>query len=183
MQFDVKIINVGAPETTKTARGGYQSIQVAYERDGKVEGKKLMSFTNPKVYKDIQEFGAGDFVTVTAEKGEPNASGQSFWQWTSVSATGAQADPPATKAATGSGGGATTKAVSNYETREERELKQRYIVRQSSITAAINLLGTKAKTVEDVTNVAKQFEAYVFGEGAGTLADSLAEVYEEDVPL
>jgi len=179
MQFEIKVINVGAPETTKTARGGYQSIQVAYEKDGKIEGKKIMSFANPKVYKGVQELVAGDIATVTAEKGEPNASGQAYWQWTAISVGGAPASVgTSTGASTPT---ATAKPVSNYETREERELKQRYIVRQSSITAAINLLGSKAKTPADVILVAKEFEAFVFGEDK--FEDNLHEVYGDDVPL
>ena len=51
---------------------------------------------------------------------------------------------------------------STYETPEERAKKQVYIVRQSSITAAINYRGTKV-SIEDIITTAKQFEAYVFG--------------------
>lgn len=180
MQFEIEVLSVGEEQTTKTARGGYQHIEVAYKKDGKIEGKKIMSFSNPAVFKAVKGLNAGDVATVTAEKGEPNASGQSFWQWTNVSTGGEPASVGSvTKASTPT---AATKPVSNYETREERELKQRYIVRQSSITAAINLLGAKAKTIDDVTTVAKQFESYVFGDVNYDLPNSL-EDFEDDVPL
>lgn len=183
MQFEIEVLSVGEEQTTKTARGGYQHIEVAYKKDGKIEGKKIMSFSNPAVYKAVKGLNAGDVVTVTAEKGEPNAAGQSFWQWTNISTGGEAAAAPAAKGPSSNGGPPSAKPVSNYETREERELKQRYIVRQSSITAALNLLGTKAKTVDDVTAVAKQFEAYVFGDVAAPFEDDLHEVYADDVPL
>jgi hypothetical protein len=54
---------------------------------------------------------------------------------------------------------------SNYETPEERAKKQVYIVRQSSITAALTFAtGKKISTVKEILDIAKQFEAHVFGE-------------------
>jgi hypothetical protein len=53
---------------------------------------------------------------------------------------------------------------STYETPEERARKQILIVRQSSFTSAMTLLGTKAKTAADVIPVAKEIEAYIYGE-------------------
>lgn len=55
---------------------------------------------------------------------------------------------------------------STYETPEERAVKQIYIVRQSNIASAINLLSVGAKSappVDAVLEVAKQLEAHVFG--------------------
>lgn len=51
---------------------------------------------------------------------------------------------------------------SNWETSEERALRQRYIVRQSSITAALTFLGDGAMEVKQVLDIAKQFEEFVF---------------------
>jgi len=64
---------------------------------------------------------------------------------------------------------------------------QRYIVRQSSLSNAINLKGSKA-SVEDVIAVAKQFEAFVFGEEptpvvAATKVGFTEENFDNDVPL
>ena len=66
---------------------------------------------------------------------------------------------------------------STYETPEERAKKQVYIVRQSSISAAINMLSVNipSKSVistEEVLEVAKEFEKYVF---------SIPEVEASDV--
>jgi hypothetical protein len=57
---------------------------------------------------------------------------------------------------------------SNYETPEERARKQRYIVRQSSLTAALGIftLNKEKATTEDIISVAKAFEKYVFEEDA-----------------
>jgi hypothetical protein len=59
---------------------------------------------------------------------------------------------------------------SNYETPAERAKRQVYIVRQSSINAAIALYVAQnpkgaAVSVEEILKVAGTFEAYVFDQG------------------
>jgi hypothetical protein len=53
----------------------------------------------------------------------------------------------------------------DFETKEERQQKQVYIVRQSSISAAISLLKTEKKvpTIFEILDTARQFEQFVFG--------------------
>ena len=51
---------------------------------------------------------------------------------------------------------------SNYETKEERAARQVYIIRQSSLATAVDLLGQGAST-DTVIETAKVFEAYVLG--------------------
>jgi len=61
---------------------------------------------------------------------------------------------------------ATSSPKSTYETPDERAKKQVYIVRQSSLSAALNfseLTGNKKATKEDIVNLAEFFEAFVFG--------------------
>lgn len=179
MQFNIDVISVGQVQTIPTKAGkSYQCVEIAYKKDGKIEGKKIMSFSNPAVFRAVQEYTAGDVVTVTAEKGEPNAQGQSFWNWVAVSSGElAVASTPSTAV----NAAPATKAVSNYETREERQAKQVYIVRQSSINAAIAL--GKAKIVSDVLATAKQFEQYVFDTAPpAAVSHSLGEL-EGDIPL
>lgn len=181
MQIQIEIISVGAVQTIPTKGGkSYQCIEVAYRKDGKIEGKKIMSFVNPTVFKAIQEFSAGDTATVETVKGEPNAAGQSFWQWQSISYGGTNPTPVASSPSTAS---APTKSVSNYETREERQAKQVFIVRQSSISNAITLVSSHTKdkqTVGNVLAIAKQFEQYVFGVDEQPAAH---EIESDDIPL
>lgn len=64
---------------------------------------------------------------------------------------------------------------SSYPTDEERAKTQVYIVRQSNITAAINLLSVGSKTppkLEDVISTAKVFENHVFGTSNDPLDDT-----------
>lgn len=77
-------------------------------------------------------------------------------------------------------GNSTRVTGSNYETKEERAARQVYIIRQSSISSAIDLLKDSKPTVEGVLNVAKQFEEYIFSEKTGV--DAINDL-DDDIPL
>lgn len=154
----VEIIDVGAPQSVKTGKGQYQTLEVSYRNEqGQVQGKKLMSFSNPAVFKDIQGYAKGDRVDVATVKDDAG-----YWQWKAIAKEGeAPARTEAAKPASGGG-----KVIgSNYETAEERARRQVYIIRQSSLSTAVELLG-QGKPVNEVIATAKQFEAYVFSKEA-----------------
>lgn len=170
----VNIIDVGAPNTHAAKNGrSYQSIEVTYKgENGQVGNKKLMSFSNPAVFNHIKNLQKGTSVNVTTVK---DANG--YWQWTGIEGEGVTAETKPT------GGNVTTTnrvTGSNYETKEERAARQVYIIRQSSLSTAVDLLGTGAK-VADVIATAKEFEAYVFAqpEAKATNFDDL----EDDIPV
>jgi len=153
----IEIIDVGTPESVKTGKGQYQTLQVSFKNEqGQVQGKKLMSFSNPTVFKDIQGFAKGDRIDVlTVKEGD-------YWQWKAIDKEGEA--PPRAEAPKSTGGGGKV-IGSNYETAEERARRQVYIIRQSSLGTAVELLGQGA-SVDDVVKTAKQFEAYVFSKEA-----------------
>ena len=155
----ISLIDVSQPQAVKTQRGSYQTIEVSYKNDqGQVQGKKLMSFSNPVVFKAVQEYSKGDTLEVETFKDD-----NGYWQWKSISKSDGIVKPEAPKVATPITGG---KVVgSNYETAEERAKRQVYIVRQSSISSAIELLKSNGNDVkvDNVLSVAKQLEDYVFG--------------------
>jgi hypothetical protein len=155
----ISIINV-THETVPTAKGSYGKLDIAYKNDqGKTEGKKVVSFTNEAVFNILKVAKTGDAFNVVTEKDDNN-----YWQWTSVTPVTGGAAPGQEVARPVAG--ATASPKSTYETPEERAKKQVYIVRQSSISSALEYSkSVKAlKTVEDVIKVAQQFEAFVFGE-------------------
>jgi len=162
MQFNVSVIQVEiTTKPTKSGKGNYQQAEITFKRadTGKVESKKAMSFTNTSVFKAVADSKQGDTLSIITEKNE--ATG--YWDWTEVTpvAPGQEA-PQQVKAASN----ATASPKSTYETPEERAKKQVYIVRQSSISNAIELLSVGAKTppsTELVLKEAKKFEDYVFG--------------------
>ena len=169
----INIVDVGAPNTHAAKNGrSYQSIEVTYKNEqGQVANKKLMSFSNPSVFNYIKELTKGTQVNVTTTK---DANG--YWQWTGIGGDGSVATPES-KPATG---GRVT--GSNYETKEERAARQILIVRQSSLSRAVELLGT-GKSVADVIATAKQFEAYVFGSEANPTKEVNFDDLEDDIPV
>ena len=167
----INIIDVGAPNTHAAKNGrSYQSIEVTYKDDqGQVKNKKLMSFSNPSVFNHIKDLTKGDQINLRTEK---DAAG--YWQWIGIE--GDKTVTTETKTTPQAGGRVTG---SNYETKEERAARQVLIVRQSSLSSAVELLGP-GKSVEEVLAVAKQFEDYVFAKSTGI--DAINEM-EDDFPL
>ena len=192
MQIVVEVISVGPIQTIPTTGGkSYQCIEIAYKKNGKIEGKKIISFVNPGVFQAVQELKPGDIATVETEKSLPNASGQSFWQWTSIT-TGGEVATSTPVAAIGA-----TKTVSQYETREERQLRQNYIIKQSSISSAIALFvanGNKKVSANDVITTASLFVDYIYGNyspevskhqnkaGVYTLETDGLDSFPDDIP-
>lgn len=171
--MQITVIDVGAPNTHAAKNGRtYQSLEVTYKNDqGQAQSKKLMSFSNPQVFKAAQTWEKGTQVNVTTEK---DANG--YWQWTGLGGDATVADnKPAA-----SSNNSTRVTGSNYETKEERAARQVYIVRQSSISSAIDFLKDSNPSVEGVLQVAKQFEDYVFAEKKGV--EAIIDI-NDDVPL
>ena len=163
----IEVIDVATPTFVKTAKGGYNIVEIAYKEDGKVSGKKIVDFANPEVYKAVLELKAKDAATVVIEK-EAGRDGKEYWQWKSVTPGAIQQVSDSTAQSASSTPSARTPAGrvtgSNYETAEERAAKQVYIVRQSSITAALKYFEqTNADvTVNDVITLAETFKEFVF---------------------
>lgn len=159
--INIQVLSV-TPTHVPNAKGGYDTLDVAFKNltFNKVEQKKIMSFGAGKsAFTVLKNALNGQTYTVEVVK---NDKGYLDWVSVSQAATG-----QATPSSVSQGQGLSTPAPrSNFETPEERAKKQIYIVRQSSIGSAIELLSVGAKAspkVEDVLNVAKQLEDYVFG--------------------
>jgi hypothetical protein len=187
--IQINVIDVSAPQTVKTAKGSYQFLEVAYKREGKVEGKKVMDFGHNEaknVFNFLKHVVAGDVLDISLEKVND------YWTWVG-----------AKKAGDNSGGNASqgtsslpvqTSAVpnkngrvvgSNYETPEERAARQRLIVRQSSLTAALTLLCQNAEKnkaqihSEEVLKAAETFVNWVFEKST----DGGLMSMEDDIPV
>lgn len=172
MQLTIEVLAVTS--TTKpTAKGSYTQLDVAYKREGKTEGKKIMSFGAGKAaFEVLKNAKTGDVYTITSVKNETSG----YWDWTDATSGSASGGEKATYTPTAS-------PKSTYETPEERAKKQVYIVRQSSISAAIDLLkgDKKVPTVGEVLDVASQFEAFVFN--TTVVTNTFPEIPEDDIPL
>lgn len=154
------LITINNVELTKAPKG-YMVAEVKYVKDGRDESRKIMSFAAPAVYTKLSEFKSFPVdANVTLEK-----NGQ-FWNWTGLE-TGAitRADGNIKT----EGPKASGRVIgSNYETPAERAARQVYIIKQSSISNAIEFFkarepkGIQANE-EDVLEVAERFKNYVLG--------------------
>ena len=178
----IKIVAV-EQQTAKSAAGkDYDLVEVTYKNktfQDKVEVKKHNQYGNKDVFNALKKAESGEVYTVSREK---DAKG--YWQWVGIT-EGEDAQPAASQTPS-KGIAATPAPKSTYETPEERAKKQVYIVRQSSITAAITILKTDKKnpTVDEVLEVAKKFENYVFGIDIKQPVDiEIPEMDEDDIPM
>ena len=171
----VKVVSVNREDVpNKNGKGTYGKLTVAYRNDqGKLAEKPLLSFTNPAVFKAFESAQAGDEINVKSEKvGD-------YWNWTGLLAENETSSSPQAPANT-----ATRATGSTYETKEERALKQRYIVKQSSISAAVAILTVGAKTApstKDVIALADEFVEYVFADDTKKLTADFA-IDNDDIP-
>jgi hypothetical protein len=175
MGFQIEVINV-KQDTKPTAKGSYTVLDVAYKRldTGKIEGKKIMSFTNKEVFGALSTATNGSMFNVEAQKNEQSG----YWDWVKVQ----QANPSSTTVANVPRAGTPT-PKSTYETPEERALRQRMIVRQSSLSNAIETLKTDkvSPKVEEVLSVAKIYFDWVMEKEQEKVPDF--SDMQDDIPL
>lgn len=141
--------------STKTKRDGkkgpYPVVELAYKNhEGKTKGMTIFGFGDQaEIAAVAEELKEGDVCDVEFEKND-----KGFWQFRNLTKVEVKE------------GQVVEKPVSrgNWETSEERAARQVMIVRQSSLSTAVALFDvnkTKASP-QDVVNVARLFEEYVF---------------------
>lgn len=170
----LKTVDISKPNASKS----YKQMVVTHTDGKDTTGKKIFDFSTPKhVWDTLAAAKDGDCFTITREK---DAKEGKYWEWKDIAAaTGEVAAPtPSPTTVTASTPAATPARVGSWETPEERGKKQVYIVRQSSINAAIETLKSTGKPfgTDAVKNLAGQYEAYVFSDGvAGMVDDTFPE--------
>lgn len=169
MQIQITVVQSATKSATDKNGKPYRVIELAYKNNsfqGKLEEVKINQF-NP-VFSVVAGMKAGDQFTVVKEK---NAAG--FWNWESATqvAPGGTVDVPVFDNTPKT---AMAAPKSTYETSEERARKQIFIVKQSSISAAIALLSIGAKTppsTQLVLDEAQKFVDFVFSEKKESVLD------------
>jgi hypothetical protein len=151
MQIEISSVST---QFTKTPKGGYSTAMVQYVNDrGENKSWKLMSFSNPKVYDTLKNATQGQVYEIVTGKNDKD-----FTVWASADlvdgAMTKQAASPGTK----------SPVVSQYETRDERNLRQRLIVRQSCLAQAVAYFGLQKEAPNhiDLLSLADEFVAWVF---------------------
>ena len=179
MQLNIEIINVQSV-TKPTSKGSYTMLDNAFKRldTGKIEGKKIMSFTNKEVFAALSKATNGQQFTITTEKNTETG----YWDWTAASAGGGAEAQAHAKGASAAG---FSSPKSNYETPEERAARQVLIVRQSSLSSAIELLSNEKKppTVEEVLRTADIFTNWVFQKGVSLEQPVNLMDMDDDIPM
>lgn len=153
--MQIEIVNVSAPTQEAGARGvPYYKMAVSYkDQQGRMQSKNLVSYVFPEVFNFFKSKTRGDLVDVTVTK---NAKG--YLDWTAVADGEAGAttvnNPVSRPVATRS---------ANFESKEERDNKQRWIIRQSSLAQAVASLKVDKAPVnpEQVLELAARYEAWV----------------------
>jgi len=180
--MQITVLSVSKTQHMTKTNKPYFQLEIAYKgEDGQVKGKKLMPFGSTKpAFDALEKAQGGEAWDITLIKeGE-------YWSWISAKKSDGSApvaDTPTKMTSTAPAG----KVVgSNYETKEERAIKQRYIVRQSSLANAI-ALNPKA-SVATVIEIAKEFETFVFSEEVAAPAAATTAMQDNldmdnDVPL
>ena len=140
---------------------GYTATNISYKtEDGKVKSMKVLPFSEPQkaVAEAFASAASGDVYDVQLAKND-----RGYWEFAAATKTGAKESAPAAKGSTGASKG-------GWETPEERAARQVMIVRQSSVSSAVNYASQLPNpTVERVIEVAKQFEAYVLSQPVGEI--------------
>ena len=170
--IEVKSVDL-VKATTKTNKP-YEFVDLMYKNKSfqdKVEGKKVMPFGNKEVFDVLKNSEKGDVFFIGRTK---NTDG--FWDWDKISAESnsykqvEEVGHPISKSP-------VSKAVSsssNWETAEDRAKKQVYIIRQSSLTNAVNTLVGNVNP-DDVKVTAQTYINFVLG-----IDDP--SVTEDDIP-
>lgn len=188
--IQIEVISVSVQTNPGKNGKTYQSLDVAYINrtfKNKVEGRKIMAFgATADTFKTLSNSTKGDVFDIDVVKND-----NGFNDWVSAkksSASGDASSQPSAPSGTGRpASGYASPSGRDFESKEERAKKQIYIVRQSSISSAIDLLSLGAKSppkVDEIISVAKEFENYVFGDSTKAEVDK-PEGFDdlEDVPL
>lgn len=136
--MDIQIVAVD--KQTKADKNGkpFMFVELSFKNltyQGKLESFKVNQYS--KAYNTAAGCQAGQLFTVEREK-----SKEGFWQWNALVQKAPGTEPSTSKPAVSASTGVQR---STYETSEERAKKQVYIVKQSSISNAIELLSIGAK--------------------------------------
>lgn len=154
----VRIVNVDV-ENVQKGQSRYSKATVAYIDNGQAKTQNVMSFGNPAVFKAVKEL-VGQEVDVTVTKNDAG-----YNQWSAIAPAG-EGPAPSTGAPTPQAAPAATRVTgSNFETPAERATKQVYIIKQSSLSNAIELAGVnkEKKSREEIIQDAQVFTDWVLG--------------------
>lgn len=155
----IQVLSVSTGTKTSAAGKSYQNAEIAYKNldNGKVESKNISQYS--KVFKAVADATPTMFYDVVSVK---NQAG--FWDWESFQQ--GSAVPNAAPSGASPFNKPSPAPKSTFETPEERAKKQVYIVKQSSLSAAVEILKHNNPkglvNPDDVITMAQGFVDWVF---------------------
>lgn len=188
--LNIQVLSIELNQSISKNGKPYEQLVVAYKdlsNGGKVASKTIMpfgfqkdSFTTLKAAKPV------DVYEVEVQKNEAG-----YNDWIRAKKGSAQTVPETKSVSTVASNGSSNAKSTSWETSEERAKKQIYIVRQSSISAAVNALSVGVKTPpkpEDVIEYAKQLESFVFSTGSAETVvrqdvGTIEDLEEDPIPF
>lgn len=185
--IQIQIINIDKETRMTKANKPYEVIEVTYKNltfQGKVESKKLMPFgdTAPAA-KTLATATNGEVYDIQWQK---DPTGQ-YNNWTSAAPAGAAspAGSPTPQAPRPAQAGQAPVRAWQGESPEERAAKQIYIVKQSSISAAVSALSVGSKTAPEsaaVIKYAQELVDFVFAKPAPEPDKTGFDDFQDDMP-
>lgn len=179
--MQISILTTATTSATSANGKPYQKLEVNYKDlgFGKVASKTLLPFGAQKAAFDgLVGASTGSVFNITVVK---NDKGYNDWTAVSEAPPGALGvgtlEVPSGNYSVSSQKTSPTAVKSTYETPEERAKKQIYIIKQSSLTNAINTLsvGSKSAPAADaVLALASTYSSWV-------LSDEVKDAIEQDV--
>jgi len=169
----ITVTEIGQEKTESKGARSWKVIVVKYTGDQGDKEKTFRSF-GPD-YKFARQMEEGKTYNVGLRKDG------NFWVWSSVEEADGSSPRAATSGGEGKPNGSTGYWDEKFNLDKERfafdKEKQPLIVRQSCIGYAVDYLKTAAPNaaVDDVLDVARRFESYVFSSGAEELKDMEVE--------
>lgn len=166
-QFTIREVTV---DTVTKGRNSYQQANVLYVTNkGENKEKKVMSFSNPKVFAVASKAQPNETYEVTYVEGDQ------YYNWATMERVSANASN--SQAAPAAKGGTY---VDTRETPDERAQRQLMIVRQSSLGHAIEVAkhNSPGMTIDEevVLDLAQKFVDFVYG------TEETLESMDSDIP-
>lgn len=150
----VRINNVNVEWVEQGLGKKYGKAAVDYTYNGEARKQNVMSFSNPDVFKKVQEL-TGQTVEIKVGKNDKGYS-----EWRSVVVVAGESSSGSSHSQASTAPSVARVSGSNYETKEERAARQVLIVKQSSLSAAVSSLTPGAKTALDQKDVLERAQVY-----------------------
>lgn len=154
-------------EEVQKGSNKYEILHVTYTDGNYNNTKKIVSFSNPAVYKALKDMSPGSQFSVS------ETQNGKFKNWSQIFLNGTESvkSVPTNRNTAGpqaapSNSNVSTQVRSTYETPEERAQRQVYIIRQSSLERAVETLTPGSKAPLDpsaVIALASVYTDYVLG--------------------